>query len=386
MFCSLQSHQYQCNLRRGSGSIRYKREQQRQQAPKQHHCELSQSSSNHSPLSSYKKLLDHAASAHEYAQKLNNVSAVWIEIGRHDKAIENLDKAMRLSKFHTTDQLLDQSESFNCQYCSLNGCIQHSEEIDSNNPSNLKKNNRKKSVIDIEEDTSTPASTTTMYLKPIRIPERAIQEGHNMGSNLFLIITFNLAVAHHLKALKKKTSSSSSSLLNTTARLYEIANNWQQHLRKSNYVIDENHDDESFEDDDDDEDDTSLSAFSMHEVNTYSTRFNTILYNNLNHLIQLIMMNNISDNNNDDGVLQTTRSSSKRSLDDLLSADVVVTPLDANNNKEQQPQKFSEQSLHTPVARRVSHYDDEKLKFQCYSDSEEDEYFDQQQVKRLRYV
>merc|ERR1712232_1009530 len=116
----------------------------------------------------------------------------------------SLGRALRLSDLTATDPLWD---------CSLNGCIAHSEKNDSNLvewfgvvSSNSKKNNktnRKWRTRNVDADT--PA----LYRTPIRIPKRSIREGHNMGRTLFLIVTFNLALAHHLKALKKTESFSS---------------------------------------------------------------------------------------------------------------------------------------------------------------------------------
>merc|ERR1712014_428072 len=84
-----------------------------------------------------------------------------------------------------------------------------------------------------------------------------------MGSMLFLIITFNLALAHHLKVLKKaktkKMLSSTKPLIESTVRLYKL-----------------------------------LLDVANHNTNTASTdknqRFNKIVRNNLTHL------NNIENN------------------------------------------------------------------------------------------
>merc|ERR1712032_1700385 len=109
------------------------REQQQQRVYQKRHEEQQQwRSSSSSSKNSYEKMMEHAASAHEYAQKLNNVSAMYMEVGKYDKAIESLGKAFKLSEMHTTDQLLDRSEACTCRDCSLDGCISHSD-----NDSNL---------------------------------------------------------------------------------------------------------------------------------------------------------------------------------------------------------------------------------------------------------
>merc|ERR1712032_779867 len=223
------------------------REQQQQRVYQKRHEEQQQwRSSSSSSKNSYEKMMEHAASAHEYAQKLNNISAMYMEVGKYDKAIESLGKALKLSEIHTTDQLLDRSEACTCCDCSLEGCIAHSEQglnlIEVFDTSiNNNKNESRKGVMDIDEECA------TLYRKPIRIPKRSICEGHNMGSTLFLIITFNLALAHHLKALKK---TSDSLLISSIVQFYELANNWQN--LQSNYETDDYEDDtiNSMEEDD----------------------------------------------------------------------------------------------------------------------------------------
>jgi len=337
----------------------------------------------------YKERVDRAASAHAYAQKINNISAMLIEIGNYEKAIASLGKALKLSEVHMTDQLLDRSAC--TTDCSLDGCITHSEQ-DSNliEVLDISNNNKKRNANNRKRDANgnnNEKNEHTLYRKPIRIPKQIIREGQNMGNTLFLIITFNLALAHHLKALKKTSSSSVSSLLNSTVQLYELANNWHQDQQKFNYVSD---DDDHSSDDDYSDDDTILSTLSMEETNTYSARFNTILYNNLSHLNQLMMRNN---NNNDDGCSQTTRSSSKRRLDNLLSSATIIDVRSVNTNTDtaqQQQQTSSSQSpctttTDTYFVRRVSqNNDDDDLQFEYYNKNEEDEFFDQQQQREKR--
>ena len=274
--------------------------------------------------------MERAASAHEYAQKLNNLSAACIELGKHDKAIESLGKALKLSELHTTDQLLDRSQACACRDCSLDGCIANSvtdlnlvKLFDISNNGKTKnrkmKESRKRTATDIDEP-------PILHRRPIRIPKRTIREGHNMGSTLFLIITFNLALAHHLKALKTDSSSFSSSsrnlLLHSTVQLYELANNWKfpSSQRSNNYVTDDDEDDSS-EDEDEDEDDVIVSMEKEDEESSVSganntrsssSRFDAIIYDNLNHLNQMM------------SILARSISSSKRRLNELLST--VATP------------------------------------------------------------
>jgi len=207
---------------RGFINIRYTREQQQQSNQRQPYQREMQYSKQHHHHQQQK--LERYASAHEYVQKLNNVSAVWIEFGNYDKAIKSLGKALKLfdNDICMTDQLLD---PFTSQDCSIDSCIHHTEN-DSNLVEVLDKNSRR--TMDANNDDGD--NSNTLYRRPIRIPKRIIREGPNMGSTLFIIVTFNLALAHHLKAIKNDSSSSSSSLLllNGTVELYNLANNWQQ--------------------------------------------------------------------------------------------------------------------------------------------------------------
>merc|ERR1712241_1323905 len=129
--------------------------------------------------------------------------------------------------------------------------------------------------------------------------------------------------AHHLKATKNN-SSLSLLLLNGTIELYNLANNWQQQQQQqqysqinSNYVTD---DDSDYDDEDDmilsmdDDKDTNSCSSSSTSSYYYSVRFNTILYNNLNHLKQLLFAMNINNNRNFDTFL------TERRLDDLISS------------------------------------------------------------------
>ena len=70
-----------------------------------------------------------------------------------------------------------------------------------------------------------------IYRRPVEVDTNSIQEGHNMGVNLSLIVIFNLALAHQLRAIDQIASTSSSAdqkLLQKALQLYELA--YQLHL------------------------------------------------------------------------------------------------------------------------------------------------------------
>jgi len=344
--------------------MKYSREQQKQSQQRSH---------SQMQMSSYESVLERAAQAHLYAQKLNNVASMCMEVGHYDKAISSLGKALRLSELHIVDQLMDRSQACTCMDCSLDGCISFSESntnnsnllelCNSRNNNKTETNNNKSNIKnmmfvddaqDQEGEHDQEEQTSTIYRRPIRIPPRSISEGHNMGSTLFLIITFNLAMAHHLKAVSLSStshpSSISSSLIANTLQLYELTNNWQHRLRceeqeeeeQDDYDSDDDEcDDDSImttettyeegdEDQEEKEDTRSRSTASASAMNnkmntntTYiSVRFNMILCNNLSHLHRLMKNDTMS----------------KQCLEHLLSTVMLVIDQNKNNNKEPQQQ------------------------------------------------
>jgi len=306
----LYSHYDRCNNCRRSSNIRYTREPQQQLG----HQKQQEKQRQLSSLSYDDKIMECVAPV----RKLNNLSAMFIEIGEYDKAIASLGKALKLSKEIQTD-------------CSIDACIHHNEHEYS---------------MDIVDD------EPTFYQRPIRIPKRPIREGHNMGLNLFLVITFNLALTHHLRALKKTnllSSTNTSSMLNRSVQLYELAINLQH--PQSDYVT---------VDDDSEEDDEDNTIISIEEVNTYSSKFNTILYNNLNHLNRLIMRNNDASR---------TRSSSTEVCTHVLSTNNDGVESIKTNLAEEDCHQQTQQSLSCEVDD-----DDDDLEFEYCNTNDENVY------------
>jgi len=276
-----------------------------------------------------------AASAHVYAQKLNNIAASCIEIGQYDRAISSLGKALRLSEMHIPDQLFDRSQVCTCFNCSLDGCIRHTE----NNPDFnvsvklIDQNNNKSNDNDnvaLMKNMMHVDSHSIIYRRAIRVPPKSIQEEHNMGSTLFLIITFNLAMAHHLKTvsiINKNASSHSRSdttrLIHHTIQFYLLANDWQNRYKcyYNNSCCEKEGDNENDDDPimtveiegEETEGTTTTSTSSNNNNPIISVRFNMILCNNLSHLHRLM-------NNN---------TMSQRCLEHLLS--IVMLVIDQNN-------------------------------------------------------
>jgi hypothetical protein len=76
------------------------------------------------------------------------------------------------------------------------------------------------------------------HRRPIRVTPRSLLEGHNMGATLSLIITFNIALAHHLGALSEDTPNRRGRL-RKILHLYELAYKWQTELERSNSSCDD---------------------------------------------------------------------------------------------------------------------------------------------------
>ena len=204
---------------------------------------------------------------HLYAQKLNNSAALCIEIGQYDRAISSLAKALRLSREHSHERMMG---GCNCHQCSLGCCIAFSENIPP-----------------VLDNTSTPSckgiGCDYVYQRPIRIPPQPIVENHNMGTTLFLIITFNLAMAHHLSAIVSSNTTNTSNTdeihtsgnkIKKTLQLYELAHNWHSRLSQTSHKCD--HDDSM-----DIRNDESPSN------SVASIRFSMIISNNLSHIHRL---------------------------------------------------------------------------------------------------
>ena len=200
---------------------------------------------------------------HLYTQRLNNSAALCIEIGRFDRAIISLEKALQLLKLsklqlhHRTNDNInndndkgkeveeeddaaflllsdkDCNDYCQCHQCSKDGCIIYSETTSpkisdahyANNSSlsslntsdNSSRTNKKRRVSTMSSSTPTTylidqqqlhhkrSSCSSLhgyiYKHPIRITPKTILEGHTIDySTMYCIITFNLALANHLPA------------------------------------------------------------------------------------------------------------------------------------------------------------------------------------------
>jgi tetratricopeptide (TPR) repeat protein len=211
------------------------------------------------------------------SQKLNNRAGFLITMGNYVEGIALLTKALKLVKNNMGDSSSRAHQS-NCRSCSLQSCLimehdslmmdqsQHYQEqegqqqqeqqqehqahyikntsiiINSNSdemgcdnqPQRAAASQKHLSHHHNPHDTLDDNDNGFVYRRPILVNKQCIEEMHDMGITLSLIIVFNLALAHHLKAIETSSSSSSSSssttmncnslkALQQALQLYELA-------------------------------------------------------------------------------------------------------------------------------------------------------------------
>ena len=186
---------------------------------------------------------------HLLAQKLNNRAANCIENGKYDEAVGSLVKALRMtedprldfSEYQTSSSTSEpQNLTCQCRYCSLDYCMTHSQPTTSTShyqqsyPCSSSQSYDYYNDYDMDYSNSGGASASSsadggyVYRQPIRVSPQTMEEGHCMGVVLPLILTFNLALAHHLDAIESSVNEEvDRSKLQRVLRLYELAYRWQ---------------------------------------------------------------------------------------------------------------------------------------------------------------
>jgi hypothetical protein len=228
-----------------------------------------------------------ASPSHLYAQQLNNSAALCIEIGHFSRAILSLQKALELNRSHKKGWKDRGQEVCKCNICTLDACIAFSENTPSEattafNGDSYSNNNKKRRKVCLspkkdsafwkppahlkqqrslpqDHDNSDKENVTTVrtsihknisrsprpqsheeckdinsvsggyiYRRPIRVS----CEGHAMGSTLYLIVTFNLALAHHLQTVSSYGDNVEGRAkdVHRTLVLYELTYKWQLKL------------------------------------------------------------------------------------------------------------------------------------------------------------
>lgn len=299
-----------------------------------------------------------ASSSHHFAQQLNNSAALCIEIGNYSRAITSLQKALELNKSPKKGWKDRGQQVCKCYQCTLDACIDFSESTPSEATTafhghKFSQNNKKRRKIclsckghsafwkppahtqqqqslsrdkdDITDERNASVQSSTDALRPsrpqihqevrdgncdndinsggyiYRRPIRIRCEGHAMGSTLYLIMTFNLALAHHLQTVRTYANNieGRAKEVNRTLVLYELTYKWQLKLLcardKSNA--------------------SSKNSSTRREQSpppctaVTSIRFNMMIRNNLSQIHRLV----------------GNHSKHKRCLEHLLSTVMVVT-------------------------------------------------------------
>ena len=167
------------------------------------------------------------------SKTLNNRAALFIEAGQYRRAINNIVKAMKI-----TEEIESHPTCSNIRGdCSLEECLAHSRKVswfDSKFRDSLSKEHSTKSLSKAPATSAIDDFGGYIYRQPIRVPPRAMKEDYSMGLTLPLILTFNLALAYHLKALKQEVVERKT--LKKVLQLYELAYRWQMNAHEEERV------------------------------------------------------------------------------------------------------------------------------------------------------
>lgn len=205
------------------------------------------------------------------AQTLNNKGCSFIAKGDFDAAITHLKQALELTRMsmsshHTTADSESRTHCA-CKYCSLEASLNIADEEElelqdqdckrtssettasSSSASCSRPPKRKRpciSTIDDHEqpqhhpkpivptdDQANPNDQGFIYRRPMLVHKESISGFHFMGTTLSFIVLFNIALAHHLKAIEMlplvTDRKDKISLLQQPLKLYELA--YQLHFQ-----------------------------------------------------------------------------------------------------------------------------------------------------------
>jgi len=293
-----------------------------------------------------------------YAQQLNNSAALCIEIGHYDRAISSLRKALQLlPKCTDTDNLEvtnndnndNSSSNVTREVCTLDACINFSQnhpgDIISNNEDPFWKSPLSSSSSSSSENGYSDGESSYIYRRPIRVHRM----GHDvLWSVLIIIVTFNLAIAHHLLAITSSTNVSSVSsdretIIIKAAKFYDITLEYYNMLKNrysDTYTTNTN----TTSTYDYDSAPIMMQCDQQEELNNQiieSIQFDLILHNNLSQMHHLIH----------DGCQSMDRTYSQQLLSTLM---VVIEPQMRNGSssnaeeeeEEEEEEDHSSRSLH----------------------------------------
>ncbi|CAJ1946287.1 unnamed protein product [Cylindrotheca closterium] len=148
--------------------------------------------------------------SHAVAQSYNNKAASCIDDGRYEHAIRYLAKAFQLSS-HSSDGT--QSPPTNFGGHSLQACLRYSR-------SSFSSQDLEKQLSSDKKD----SSEGFIHRVPLRISTHFIDMP--MGSLFSFILTYNMALAHHLSAMGETKENQRRRKLQKALKLYELSYRW----------------------------------------------------------------------------------------------------------------------------------------------------------------
>jgi len=193
--------------------------------------------------------------SHLLAQNLNNNASVLFRECMYDDAIEMLSEALK--KIAKRDILMTSEiqnmirKRCSCEHCSFQLFLEKKErneesiddydydqQIHHIHTRSLDKRNKSQNKDPLDtnvnyesdkNDNNTRSNNGFVYRQPFLVHKNCIENMHFMGKTLSVIIIFNLALAHHLKAIDGITSSrdinnddTNKGLLQKGLKLYEL--------------------------------------------------------------------------------------------------------------------------------------------------------------------
>ena len=153
---------------------------------------------------------------HLLVKNLNNRGSLQISMGHYKEAITTLTKALKL-----TNQILPllPQDKANEEGCSCTCCIHDGSFSDENGDHEKDNLHSNISRFDSYKDTNGGGFVS---LRPLRVNERCIEEGHSLGIAVTVMILFNLALAHHGKGMSTGINPPNSGELQKALKFYEI--------------------------------------------------------------------------------------------------------------------------------------------------------------------
>lgn len=165
-------------------------------------------------------------SSYSYAQELNQSAVRFLEIGQYDRAISTLMKTLHLWKEHGVhdETATSMNEACSCPMCCPNRWDRCSEiDFEKIGITSVSKSVGKRSqgIEDIDTEHPSCFDGVYVYQKMMQIPSRNQFGNHNVASAVSLIAIFNLAIVHHVRALRVNNGQPKTA---TTFQLYQLAN------------------------------------------------------------------------------------------------------------------------------------------------------------------